>query len=57
MHHEGAPTFDTLIGMLVGAYRPAYVLIDTDATYSCLFEEFLHVCNLVTEIIPGLALC
>ena len=46
LQHEEAPTVDTLAGMFVVASHPAYVLIDTSAIYSCIYEDFMSACEL-----------
>ena len=48
--HEEAPTFDTLACTFTIASCPAYVLIDTGATHSCICEDFMSACELCPEV-------
>ena len=52
IRYEEAPTVDTFAGTLSIASHPAYTLIDTGATHSCMTEEFMNVCGLSAGVVP-----
>ena len=57
MQHEEAPTVDILARTFIVASHPAYVLIDTGATHSCISEKFLSSCKLHAEVRPNSVMC
>ena len=57
LQHEETPTVDTFAGTLLIASMPAYTLIDTGATHSCMTEEFMNTCGLTADVFPDLAMC
>ena len=57
LQHEETPTVDTFAGTLLIASVPAYTLIDTGATHSCMTEDFMNTCGLTADVFPDLAMC
>ena len=53
LQYEKAPTVDTFAGEFLIASHPAYVLIDTGATHSCMSKHFMHVCGLSAKKYPS----
>ena len=39
------------------ASHPAYTLVDTGATHSCISDEFRNTCGFHDECVPGRVMC
>ena len=51
LQHEDAPIVDTLAGNVLVSTSDAYALVDTDATHTCISEEFATNCGLPFDVI------
>ena len=57
LQHEEAPTVKTFAGTLLVSSHPAYALVDTGATHSCMSDEFRSACGLSDEFVYDLMMC
>ena len=57
IQYEEDPTVDTFAGVVSIASHRAYTLVDTGATHSCMFEEFMNACGLSADVVSGFQLC
>ena len=57
LQHNEAPTVETFTGTLSIASHPAYTLVDTGATHSCISDEYRNACGLYAEYVPDYVMC
>ena len=48
---------DTFAGTFSIASHSTYALVDTNATHSCMSEEFRNVCGLPVRVVSNVAMC